>query len=60
MININFKQCCQECLNIEVTNEVSRAFSNNRIVQASVDIGCSHNKVCKEFIDSVDREGDKP
>ena len=54
MIEIQFKQCCNTCPNIDVNYEQTRGFGEVVTV-----IGCSHACVCADY-NAEEPEGEIP
>lgn len=55
MIDIQFKQCCGACPNIDVDYEQTRGFGEVVTV-----IGCSHACVCAAYNEEEPEEGSPP
>lgn len=53
MINILFRDCCQECNNIDVDYDVTETGNCLGEKKAYVTVGCSHSEVCKKYIEDL-------
>lgn len=52
MIKIYFKFCCQSCANRDAYINEHKIMGDNIVYSTETEIGCNHEKVCKEFIES--------
>lgn len=60
MIDILFRDCCQECNNIDVDYDVTETGNCLGEKKAYVTVGCFHSEVCKKYIESVLKTEVKP
>lgn len=51
MIKIMYKECCQNCGNLDIDYETDEIHIMTGEKQISAFIGCSHMPVCKRYID---------
>jgi len=52
MLEIRFKECCYNCSNRDTYVTESRLRGDSTPILVMTDIGCEHEKVCKEYLES--------
>lgn len=52
MVTVNFKEVCHTCPNRDTYLIEDPLCSDNRIFAIITTIGCNHEKVCKDYLDS--------
>lgn len=57
MLRIQFKKCCTDCASRDtVTDETKIYLGNSEVLRVNTIIRCSHEKVCKEYIETEEKE----
>lgn len=51
MIEIKFKDCCQNCASRNTYLKEDSMYAINRVVEVYTAIGCEHELVCKQYIE---------
>lgn len=57
MIKVNFKECCNSCVNLDIYTDISKMFAGDVIVEQSTVIGCKHEKVCGSYLSEGVKNG---
>ena len=52
MLEIKFKECCNDCGNRETYVNESKLSGDGEVVAVVTVIGCEHENVCKEYLES--------
>jgi len=53
MIEIKFKDCCNECVQRTTYLDENKMYGEDRVYLMTTVIGCEHEKVCKKYIEEV-------
>ena len=57
MIEINFRDCCDNCVNVDpYIHEESLLACDGEIREKIVIIKCKHERVCKKYIEQEDNK----
>lgn len=53
-VTINFKKVCNTCPHRDTYFDENAFYGGNRPIMTYTVVGCNHEKVCKEYLDSED------
>ena len=56
MIEIQFKECCEDCTYILVDHSETKIQNCLGISKTYTKIGCAHQSICKEYIEQAAEE----